>query len=511
MKIHSKFNNTYIDLISLIFILLFVYAAISKLLDFDNFKIQLGQSPILSPFAGWVSFFIPLLELIIALLLMFKRSQFVGLLSSFILMFLFSVYIYIMLNYSTFVPCSCGGILEKMTWKQHLLFNIIFVVLAGAAFMITPGNESIKKESLYKGMKFKSALLSLSILLGSGLIILLFSFSENIIHYKNKFIRRFPQHTAEEIYQIDLKYNSYYFAGSADGTIYLGNSTAPLKVFALDTLFKALKKYQIMLDEKTLPFSAPKIRVLNNDFFVFEGDVPYIFKGSTSNWKAGLKLNSGYYFLNAEIIDSAHLVTRYTIPNNGENALGIVDVKDTLNAKFSTGLLERQFDGIIDTDGSLLYNEQLNKIIYLYYYRNEYLVINANLKLAASGNTIDTISKAQVKLIKYKNSGRTTFAKPPLIVNKTSASYGNLLFVNSTLPGLYESEGLWKIASIIDVYDLSDRTYRSSFPVYNLEGQKMKSMIAYGHFLYVLIDQKLICYKLRDHLTQNRAVAKFKK
>ena len=64
------------------------------------------------------------------------------------------------------------------------MFNIIFVILAGSAFISASGSERIKEESAYKGLKIKTSILLLSVFSGSGLMILLFSFSENITHYK---------------------------------------------------------------------------------------------------------------------------------------------------------------------------------------------------------------------------------------------------------------------------------------------------------------------------------------
>lgn len=118
--------------------LLFIYAATSKVLDYENFIIQLGQSPLLSAFARWMSATVPMTEIILAIGLFIPRLRFVSLLGSFTLMVMFTAYIYIILNYSAFVPCSCGGVLEKMTWNQHLIFNFIFVVLIGIAITLIP-------------------------------------------------------------------------------------------------------------------------------------------------------------------------------------------------------------------------------------------------------------------------------------------------------------------------------------------------------------------------------------
>ncbi len=42
MKLTVRMQKVLIELICLLYILLFVYAAVSKLLDFENFQVQLG-------------------------------------------------------------------------------------------------------------------------------------------------------------------------------------------------------------------------------------------------------------------------------------------------------------------------------------------------------------------------------------------------------------------------------------------------------------------------------------
>ena len=142
MKPTPKTINAIVNTISYLYALLFFYAATSKLLDFDTFQIQLGQSPLLSAFTDWVSISIPTLEICIAIILLIPKFRLLGLYTSYLLMSMFTIYIHIILNYSSFVPCSCGGILQKMTWNQHLIFNMVFIILAVIAIIIFPINNT---------------------------------------------------------------------------------------------------------------------------------------------------------------------------------------------------------------------------------------------------------------------------------------------------------------------------------------------------------------------------------
>ena len=109
MKLQITKSNI-IQTVVVLNILLFTYAAVSKVLDFPNFQIQLGQSPLLSAFADWVAVAVPLVEFIIVLLLLTNKYRLLGLYGSFALMTMFTAYIVIILNFSSFTPCSCGGI-----------------------------------------------------------------------------------------------------------------------------------------------------------------------------------------------------------------------------------------------------------------------------------------------------------------------------------------------------------------------------------------------------------------
>lgn len=128
LKIRSA--SFLLELIVAALLILWIYTAISKIFDYHNFKIQLGLSPFIAQFAGIISILLPTGELIMAILLVFEKTRKVGLYLSFAVMLLFTGYIYIMLHFAYDLPCSCGGVLAKMSWDQHLYFNIIFTGLA---------------------------------------------------------------------------------------------------------------------------------------------------------------------------------------------------------------------------------------------------------------------------------------------------------------------------------------------------------------------------------------------
>tara|TARA_R110002096_G_scaffold157752_2_gene322946 strand:+ start:124 stop:573 length:450 start_codon:yes stop_codon:yes gene_type:complete len=130
---------------SILYIILFVYAATSKFLDFDQFKIQLGQSPIITAYADWVVWGIPLTELLLAALFLIPKYTLFAFYSSFALMTMFTTYIVLILNFSDYIPCSCGGVLENLGWTEHILFNLVFIAIAVIGVFYVERNSSTLK------------------------------------------------------------------------------------------------------------------------------------------------------------------------------------------------------------------------------------------------------------------------------------------------------------------------------------------------------------------------------
>ena len=124
------------DIICGLLILLFVYAAGSKLLDRQHFQAVLAQMLLINYIAGFISFALPITESVVCLLLFMPGTRLFGLYGSFGLMTVFTLYIGYMILFAPKLPCSCGGVLEQMSWIQHLVFNLVFIALSAIAIKL---------------------------------------------------------------------------------------------------------------------------------------------------------------------------------------------------------------------------------------------------------------------------------------------------------------------------------------------------------------------------------------
>jgi putative oxidoreductase len=120
-----------LESISALLILLFLYASLSKFLDFQRFIGDMNNQPFPKSMTFFLVWGIPSLEIAIALALIAERTRLAGLYASAALLGLFTLYTgAILLHFFAYIPCSCGGLIRKLSWRQHLVFNLFFMALS---------------------------------------------------------------------------------------------------------------------------------------------------------------------------------------------------------------------------------------------------------------------------------------------------------------------------------------------------------------------------------------------
>ena len=115
---------------------LFGYAAFDKLFALDKFKVTMGQSGMLTPYAGFLSWAVPVVELVLALVLVLNWYRSFALYASFSLMSMFTAYIFIVLYVMEKELCGCGAAIEALGWGWHFVLNIFFMALAVAGLVL---------------------------------------------------------------------------------------------------------------------------------------------------------------------------------------------------------------------------------------------------------------------------------------------------------------------------------------------------------------------------------------
>ena len=123
---------------------LFLYTAYAKIADHERFLRGLLKVHMISAFAEVIAYAVPAIEIGIALLLLIPRTLKMGLYGFVVIMTSFTIYIIAAMTLETKLPCHCGGAIEKLSWGQHLWFNLAFIAIALFAIRLNNLSTSLK-------------------------------------------------------------------------------------------------------------------------------------------------------------------------------------------------------------------------------------------------------------------------------------------------------------------------------------------------------------------------------
>ncbi|RBQ06812.1 MauE/DoxX family redox-associated membrane protein [Pedobacter miscanthi] len=131
-------GNDLLQLLSaILLVLLWGYAGFSKLADYGRFveQMKLAPVPLMKHLAPLLGIAVPVAELVLVGLLFSERFRKTGLWLSFLLLLVFTLYISLMLLSGLRLPCTCGGLISKLGWRQHLIFNAFFMLISLLPFL----------------------------------------------------------------------------------------------------------------------------------------------------------------------------------------------------------------------------------------------------------------------------------------------------------------------------------------------------------------------------------------
>jgi len=156
MKVSSKSFKLVSGICLFLLILLWSYTSLSKVLEFGKFEKSLLLQHFSSTAVHLLKFFIPVSELLIAVLLITIKFRSLALWLSMTMILTFTGYVaFAVTGFFENRPCACGGVLTMLSWKAHLYFNIFFSLVNLIAlrlekvrnsFTAPPTNLNIKTE-----------------------------------------------------------------------------------------------------------------------------------------------------------------------------------------------------------------------------------------------------------------------------------------------------------------------------------------------------------------------------
>ncbi|HEU4554277.1 MAG TPA: hypothetical protein VFS25_15635 [Chitinophaga sp.] len=233
-----------------------------------------------------------------------------------------------------------------------------------------------------------------------ALVLILYAFADKPNDQRNGFNRK-PLPQAALQHSLELKYPAYYIAGYAGQHIYLGNYSASLHLLAVnenlkDTQFLTLK----MPPGERYAWKLARVMVDSPAVYMAEGNTPALYRGKLDDMRMSRFLPQSCFFNMLQNISPTTFISRSVYADslgNKRNILAKIKT-DTPYVKLGKDILTRQVDGIFCTDGTLDYDKQTGKLVYVYHYRNEFVTLDTNLHVIYTGHTLDTNTRAKIRV-----------------------------------------------------------------------------------------------------------------
>ena len=138
-----------LNIIVILLLLLWVPVSIEKLVDFPSFKRGIYNQPLGNSLATILIYAIPFLEVLTVFALISERFRKQGFLLSIALMAAFTTYIGVaLLGAWENLPCACGSVIKGMSWSQHFLFNLFFLILSILGFLLQNKHQGSSAQSI---------------------------------------------------------------------------------------------------------------------------------------------------------------------------------------------------------------------------------------------------------------------------------------------------------------------------------------------------------------------------
>ncbi|MFY0252896.1 hypothetical protein ACDQ55_02975 [Chitinophaga sp. 30R24] len=326
------------------------------------------------------------------------------------------------------------------------------------------------------------------------IVLILYAFADKPNEKLNGFKRIIRHEALIPEKSINVQYSGYYFAGSTDRYVYLGNYTAALHMLRIDqrTMDTAIFNLRVDSTEKAI-WKYMRLMVDYPKMYIAEGISPSLFQGNVDSLYLTRFAEKSCYFTHALNIAPATFLVRGA--NNSVYRLLKLQT-DTPYIIPYPGLLIPQSEGLFSTDGTIIKDKITGKIVYVYQYRNEFICLDSCLESLYTGHTIDTNTIAKIQVATITEQNKRMFKAPAVHVNRTAYAYNDRLYIISALLADNEPRNESKKHNVMDVYSLSSGIYLYSSYIPKIDHKNTEAILITGNTLYAIAENHLSQYKM---------------
>jgi len=345
-----------------------------------------------------------------------------------------------------------------------------------------------------KARKFYS--LFLCAVLGIGPVMFLFFHSKFSYHPTGNFIRLTPPHSLTLLKTLQLEAGNYYLAGTNANSLYLIAPNFPLQLQKANADLSRITLINLHLPDSTNLYAAHTYITADSNVFLFDGFKPSVMKTTLPDTELTIhSLKKDYYLKAIPLAANSFIFQVYD--SLREQNIFIKYNPDRGEYLPSQYVPDKTSDGVFSVDGVLRYEPVSNKLIYLYFYKNQFDCLDTNLNRLYSGRTIDSNNTAKVYIIKT-NEGKTgAITAASTQVNKGSWISENRFYIHSLIASKKDNEAMMKNYDMIDIYDVATGAYIQSLAAEKYKGYNLNGFIVIADQFYGLYNNYLVEYRIK--------------
>lgn len=328
-------------------------------------------------------------------------------------------------------------------------------------------------------------------------IVILFSYSNRDSNAKSGFNRKFsPLKTRLERY-VQLGNEHYTFVSLTPKLITLYKFRKPSELLDISIDLKKMNEYKLPFPSKIKPYGMNSVASIGSEKFLLTGSSAKAYRINLTKHSLDSSQLDTMYFAQSEILDSNSFVITRKISHQKFLRRTLINV-DWQGKKKNSYMPEKQIDGYFCTDGQFRYERNAKLLIYMFYYRGEFICLDTNMNVVYKMKTIDTVTRAKM-LLKTTKNNIMVHATPPHLINKSFCVADDKIFLRSNLKADNETDKDFSRAEVIDVYFLKNGKYLYSFYLPFLEKQKLRNFSISKNILVATYKNNLAVFKIPEH------------
>ncbi len=134
--IANRYSERILLFIQVTLFALYLYSSLVKILNLNGFHNTLLKSPMFdSALASVLVYVVPIWEMLISVVIVSKTSL-IGYFASFFTMVSFTIYLILIYTQFPLAPCSCGGVINSLSYEWHIALNLFFASLSIVAISL---------------------------------------------------------------------------------------------------------------------------------------------------------------------------------------------------------------------------------------------------------------------------------------------------------------------------------------------------------------------------------------